>query len=172
MTMIASLDMKLITILLLGTTKTPEAQSQSPEKGDENPGIGATGIIVGVLVPLILVAALIGAVVVKRRKQNPKEVSSDELKEVSTDENKEVADDGNYLYTNTETEASLPTHISLQKDSNLKEKSSNMAEEVQNLEEFKSLVNYVKENVKKEMTIRNEEKNKEHNRYIDIGKIT
>ena len=172
--MIASIDMKLITILLLGTTKTPDAQSQSPEKGDENPGTGrgATGIIVGVLVPLILVAAIIGAVVVKRRRPNPQEISTDELKEVSADENKEVAEDENYLYTSSETEATLPTHISLQKDSNLKEKSTNMAQQVESLEEFKSLVNFVKENVKKEMTIRNEEKNKEHNRYIDIGKIS
>ena len=170
--MIASIDMKLITILLLGTTKTPDAQSQSPEKGDENTGKGATGIIVGVLVPLILVAAIIGAVVLKRRRPDPIEVSTDELKEVSADENKEVADDENYLYTSSETEATLPTHISLQKDSNLKEKSTNMAQQVESLEEFKSLVNFVKENVKKEMTIRNEEKNKEHNRYIDIGKMS
>ena len=161
--------MKLIILLHLGTTITPEASS-----GNENPGTGtgATGIIVGVIVPLILVAAIIGAVVVKRRRPNPQEISTDELKEVSADDNKELGDDGNYLYTNTDTEAALPTHISLQKDSNLKEKSTNMTEQVENLEEFKSLVNYVKENVKKEMTIRNEEKNKEHNRYIDIGKIS
>ena len=174
MTVIASKDMKFIVLLHLGTTIIPEAPSKSPETGDENPGTGtgATGIIVGVIVPLILVAAMIGAVVVKRRRPNPQETSNEELKEVSTDDNKEVADDGNYLYTNSETEAALPTHIALQKDANLKEKSSNMAEEVQNLEEFKSLVKYVKENVKKQMTVRNEEKNMEHNRYIDIGKIS
>ena len=151
----------------LGTAKEPEAEPEG-----KNPGTGATGIIVGVLVLLILVAAIIGAVVLKRRKPTPTDVSTDELKEVSADENKEVADDGNYLYTSSETEATLPTHISLQKDSNLKEKSTNMAQQVENLEEFKNLVNFVKENVKKEMTIRNEEKNKEHNRYIAIGKIS
>ena len=86
----------------------------------------------------------------------------------------EPNEDGSYLYTDTETEveeAPLPSHISLHKDANLKEKSKDMANQIENLEEeFFNLVEYVKENVMNEKNIASQGNNKEHNRYIDIGK--
>ena len=147
-----------------------------------------TATIVTVVLVAVIVVVIVALILIKRRKESNVLSTYDEVKipeandkgnilnpntEARNDKINEVNDEGSYLYTtSTDTEAALPTYISLQKDSNLKEKSTTIAEQVENLEEFKSLVNYVKENVKKEMTIRNEERNKEHNRYIDIGKIS
>ena len=65
----------------------------------------------------------------------------------------------------------LPSHISLQKDANLKEISTKLAEKEESLEEeFFSLVDYVKDNINKEMNVRTQGNNTEHNRYLDIGK--
>ena len=82
--------------------------------------------------------------------------------------------EGMYIYTNAETEAteeSFPKHVSLLKDAKLKERSKAMAENEESLEEeFFSLVDYVKDNINKEMNVRTEGNNAEHNRYLDIGK--
>ena len=78
---------------------------------------------------------------------------------------------GTHLGTKTEV---LPSHISLSKDANFKEKVKDMSDQIErtreNLEEeFFNLVDYVKENVKKEMNIATQEGNREHNRYTNIG---
>ena len=82
--------------------------------------------------------------------------------------------EGMYIYTNAESEAAeepLPKHVSLLKDAQLKERSKAMAENEESLEEeFFSLVDYVKDNINKEMNVRTEGNNTEHNRYLDIGK--
>ena len=64
--------------------------------------------------------------------------------------------------------------MSLCKDANFKEKVKDMSDQRErtreNLEEeFFNLVDYVKENVKKEMNIATQEGNREHNRYTNIG---
>ena len=65
----------------------------------------------------------------------------------------------------------MPKHVSLLKDAQLKERSKAMAENEESLEEeFFSLVDYVKDNISKEMNVRTEGNNTEHNRYLDIGK--
>ena len=84
--------------------------------------------------------------------------------------------EGMYIYTNAESEAAeepLPKHVSLHKDVKLKERSKAMAENEESLEEeFFSLVDYVKDNINKEMNVRTEGNNTEHNRYLDIGKTS
>ena len=111
----------------------------------------------------------------KRRKQKPQEAETSSRYGIEIKNNEiessEANDDGTYLYSKTEAdEAPLPSHISLNKDDNLKENANDMLAQLENIEEeFFNLVNYVKENVKKEMTIASQEGNKEHNRYIDIG---
>ena len=103
------------------------------------------------------------------------EIKNNELESSEANDNKiessEANDDGTYLYSKSEAdEAPLPSHISLNKDDNLKENANDMLAQLENIEEeFFNLVNYVKENVKKEMTIASQEGNREHNRYIDIG---
>ena len=95
--------------------------------------------------------------------------------EITMDETEisEANDDGTYLYENTKAEmeeAPLPSHFTLYKDANLKEKSKDMSSQIENLEEeFFNLVEYVKENVINEKNIATQGNNKEHNRYIDIG---
>ena len=71
----------------------------------------------------------------------------------------------------------MPSHISLSKDANFKEKVKDMSDQIErtreNLEEeFFNLVDYVKENVKNEINIATREGNREHNRYMDIGSNT
>ena len=94
--------------------------------------------------------------------------------EIPNNEISVANDDGTYLYTKAEVEEDLlPSHISLRKDANLKEKAKCMSDQIENLEEeFFNLVDYVKENVKNEMNIATREGNREHNRYIDIGSNT
>merc|ERR1712037_204542 len=59
---------------------------------------------------------------------------------------------------------------SLYKDANLKQKAKDMSSQLENLEEeFFSLVEYVKENVKNEKNIATQGDNREHNRYTDIA---
>ena len=122
-------------------------------------------------------AALVVVVLLRRRRKQKRQVpsSNDGIAIAKSElEISEANDDGTYLYTNTKTEveeAPLPSHISLHKDANLKEKSTDMANQIENLEEeFFSLVEYVKENVKNEKNIATQGDNKEHNRYTDIGK--
>ena len=123
-------------------------------------------------------AALVVVVVLlkRRRKQKRQVLSSTDDTAISKSELEisEANDDGTYLYTNTKTEveeAPLPSHISLHKDANLKEKSKDMSSQIENLEEeFFNLVEYVKENVKNEKNIATQGDNREHNRYTDIGK--
>ena len=109
----------------------------------------------------------------KRKRQVPSSTDDTAISK-SEIEISEANDDGTYLYTNTKTEveeAPLPSHISLHKDANLKEKSKDMSSQIENLEmEFFNLVEYVKENVKNEKNIATQGDNKEHNRYTDIGK--
>ena len=108
-----------------------------------------------------------------RREQKRQVPSSTERIEITKSKISAANEDGTYLYANTMTEAEeapMPSHISLHKDANLKEKSKDMLTQLENLEEeFFNLVEYVKENVKKEMNIASLGDNKEHNRYIDIG---
>ena len=80
--------------------------------------------------------------------------------------------EGMYIYTNAQTEEEpLPKHVFLLKDAKLKERSKAMAENEESLEEeFFSLVDYVKDNINKEMNVRTEGNNTEHNRYLDIGR--
>ena len=67
---------------------------------------------------------------------------------------------------------SAPTHISLLKDDNLKDTSKEAAGQFEKLEEeFSNLVDYVKENINKEKSVGTLGKNKEHNRYTDIGRM-
>ena len=114
----------------------------------------------------------------KQKRQVPSStdgvaISKSEIKiSEANDDANEANGDGTYLYTDTKTEeAPLPSHISLHKDANLKEKSKDMSSQIENLEEeFFNLVEYVEENVKNEKTIATQGDNKEHNRYIDIGK--
>ena len=155
----------LVCSLVPSKPKEPGANGTNANEG----GPLGTGTIAGIVALFVILASgsIVAFLLVTRRMKKSNDLAAENEAVVP-----EAHDEGSYLYMNTDTEAALPTHISLQKDANLKEKSTNMAEEVQNLEEFKSLVDYVKENMKKEMTIRNEEKNKEHNRYIDIGKIS
>ena len=118
----------------------------------------------------------------KRRKEEPKdEVEVPGVTENTTDlktnteiEGPQDNTEGMYIYTNAETEPTeepLPKHVSLHKDAKLKERSKAMAENEESLEEeFFSLVDYVKDNINKEMNVRTEGNNAEHNRYLDIGK--
>ena len=94
--------------------------------------------------------------------------------EIPNNEISVANDDGTYLYAKTEVEEEpLPSHISLRKDANLKEKAKDMEDQIENLEdEFFNMVDYVKENVKNEMNVATQEGNREHNRYIDIGSNT
>ena len=131
----------------------------------------ATAAIVSVL--FVLLAVLIVVFLMMRREQKRQIPTSTVGIEITKDEISVANEDGTYLYTNTMTdveEAPLPSHISLHKDANLKEKSNDMLTQIESLEEeFFNLVEYVKENVKKGMNIATQGGNKEHNRYIDIG---
>ena len=131
-----------------------------------------------VLFLFVLALAVLLIFLTKRRKQESKITESNHLEDSnvgseSPQESSPANDDGSYLYINTETEkeeALMPNHISLHKDVNLKERSKEMSTQIENLEEeFVKLVEYVKENVKKEMTIAIQGDNKAHNRYTDIG---
>ena len=132
----------------------------------------ATTAIVSVL--FFLLAVLIVVFLMMRREQKRQVPSNTASIAFTKDEISVANKDGTYLYTNSMTEAEeapMPNHISLHKDVNLKEKSKDMLTQIENLEEeFFNLVEYVKENVKKEMNIATQGDNKEHNRYIDIGK--
>ena len=134
-----------------------------------------TTLTVLILVLLFLVLAFIPIFLAKRRKQESKIHERNRLEdstagfESSPEGSVPANDEGTYLYFNTET--ALPTHICLHKDANLKEKAKNMSIQIENLEEeFFNLVEYVNENVKNEKNIATQGDNKEHNRYIDIGK--
>lgn len=118
----------------------------------------------GVLV--LLIAGVAIAILMKTRKQNKNVTSVD-------NERPESNEDGNYLYADSVAlEAPLPSHVTLQKDANLKEKSKEASSQEEVLEdEFYNMVNYVQENVKREMKIASQGNNTVHNRYIDIGKL-
>ena len=123
----------------------------------------------------LLAAFVVVIFLIRKRKQKGQVPSSADVMEITMDETEisEANDDGTYLYDNTKAEmeeAPLPSHFKLQKDANLKEKSKDMASQIENLEEeFFNLVEYVKENVNNEKNIATQGNNKEHNRYIDIG---
>ena len=152
--------------------------------GEGPPSLGYIAVAI-VCILLVLLLASIAVFFLRRRKQKPPEaetssrygieIKNNEVKSSEANDNEiessEANDDGTYLYSKSEAdEAPLPSHISLNKDDNLKENASDMLAQLENIEEeFFNLVNYVKENVKKEMTIASQEGNKEHNRYIDIG---
>ena len=139
----------------------------------------ATTAAVTVLILLFLALAFLLMFLTKRRKQESKLPESTHLEEDSNvgiespQESSPANDEGSYLYVNTETEkeeALMPSHVSLHKDANLKERSKEASTQIENLEEeFFNLVKFVKENVKKEMTIATQGENKAHNRYTDIG---
>ena len=150
-------------------------------------GQALIGGLAGVSILLLLVVAAVIFFLIKRRKKEPKvSGKKDEVEVPGVTENtthlktnKEIQGpedntEGMYIYTNAETETAeepLPKHVSLLKDAKLKERSKAMAENEESLEEeFFSLVDYVKDNIKKEMNVRTEGKNTEHNRYLDIGK--
>ena len=66
---------------------------------------------------------------------------------------------------------SLPPYISVKRDSNLRENAKKMAGKSAELEkEFKMMSEHVKEKILKKSNISSSEKNKPHNRYLDIGK--
>ena len=66
--------------------------------------------------------------------------------------------------------SSLPHHIVLKKDSSLKDKTKELAGSKEELEEeFSRMVDWVKRQVQEPSTVAKLEKNKAHNRYIDIG---
>ena len=144
----------------------------SDDEGPPSPGSVAAAIV-GIL--LVLLLASIAIFFLRRRKQKPPEAETSSRYGIEIKNNKvessEANNDGTYLYSKTEAEeAPLPSHISLNKDDNLKENANDMFVQFENLEEeFFNLVAYVKENVKNEMTIASQEGNREHNRYIDIG---
>ena len=114
-----------------------------------------------------------------RRRKQKQQVSNSTTEDIAISKSEieisEANEDGSYLYTETETEveeAPLPSHISLHKDANLEEKSKDMANQIENLEEeFFDLVEYVQDNVINKKNIATQGDNKEHNRYIDIGKF-
>ena len=146
-----------------------------------------TGGIAGVSILLLLLIAAVIFFLIKRRKKEPRvsatkdEVEVPGVTENTTDfktnteiEGPQDNTEGMYIYTNAETEAAeepLPKHVSLLKDAKLKERSTDMAKNEESLEEeFFNLVDYVKDNINKEMNVRTEGNNTEHNRYLDIGK--
>ena len=150
-------------------------------------GQALIGGIAGVSILLLLLVVAVIFLLIKRRKKEPKvsgtnaEVEVPGVAENTTDlkinteiEGPKDNTEGMYIYTNAETEAEeepLPKHVSLLKDAKLKERSKAMAENEESLEEeFFSLVDYVKDNIHKEMNVRTEGNNAEHNRYLDIGK--
>ena len=142
------------------------------------PASHATTAAVTVLILLFLALAFLLIFLTKRRKQESKKPGSTHLEDSnvgneSPQESSPANDDGSYLYINTETEkeeALMPSHVSLHKDANLKERSKEASTQIENLEEeFVNLVKFVKENVKNEMTIATQGVNKAHNRYTDIG---
>ena len=148
----------------------------------EVPVSHATTSTVTVLVLILLFLAL-GSILIflaKRKKQDSKIPEGNRLEDSNVgiesppQRSNSVIDDESYLYINTETELEenpLPSHISLNKDANLKDMAKDMSSQIENLEEeFFNLVEYVKENVKNEKNIATQGENKEHNRYIDIGK--
>ena len=114
---------------------------------------------------MLLIAGVAIAILMKTRKQNKNVTSAD-------NERPESNEDGNYLYADSVAlEAPLPSHVTLQKDASLKEKSKEASSQEEVLEdEFYNMVNYVQENVKREIKIASQGNNAAHNRYIDIGK--
>ena len=73
----------------------------------------------------------------------------------------------------TSTDPSLPPHMLLEKGPNLRESAKEMAGRKDKLEEeFKLIANHTRVNVKKESKVGRLEKNKPHNRYVDIGKYS
>ena len=65
---------------------------------------------------------------------------------------------------------SLPPHLVLAKGSSLRVKAKKMSENTAELEkEYKNMLAYVRENVSRESKISSQDKNKPHNRYLDIG---
>ena len=125
------------------------------------------------LVLLLLALALILIFLNKRRKQKSKlseshhPLASFDSIESSHEGTGPANDNGTNLYTKAE--ALLPNHISLCKNDNLKEKSKDMANQIENLEEFSNMVEYAEENFKNKTNIATMGDNTEHNRYIDIG---
>ena len=74
-----------------------------------------------------------------------------------------------------EEEPPLPDHVVLYKDKELRVKAKELAGKTSILEaEYRLLLEYVKKNINKQKTVAQLDKNREHNRYIDIGayKIT
>ena len=71
---------------------------------------------------------------------------------------------------NNEEEPPLPDHVVLIKDKELRVKAKELAGKIGVLEaERRLLLEYVKKNIKKPITVAQLAKNLEHNRYIDIG---
>ena len=148
-------------------------------------GQALIGGIASVSILLLLLIAAVIFFLIKRRKKEPKVSGTKEEVEVlgftenTTDlktnteiEGPQDNTEGMYIYTNAQTEEEpLPKHVSFLKDAKFKERSKAMAENEESLEEeFLSLVDYVKDNINKEMNVRTEGNNAEHNRYLDIGK--
>ena len=150
-------------------------------------GEALTSGIASVSIFLLLLIAAVIFFLIKRRKKEPKVSGKKDEEEVpgvtenttNLKTNTEIEGpqdntEGMYIYTNAQTEAAeepLPKHVSLLKDAKLKERSKAMAENEESLEEeFFSLVDYVKDNINKDMNVRTQGNNAEHNRYLDIGK--
>ena len=73
----------------------------------------------------------------------------------------------------TSTDPSLPPHMVLEKGPNLRESAKEMAGRKDKLdEEFKLIADYTRINVKKDSKIGRLEKNRLHNRYVDIGRYS
>ena len=73
----------------------------------------------------------------------------------------------------TSIDPSLPSHMVLTKGPNLRESAKEMARRKDKLEEeFRLIAEHTKANVKAESNIGRLEKNKIHNRYLDIGKCS
>ena len=83
------------------------------------------------------------------------------------------AEDNSQPKISTSTDPSLPPHMVLEKGPNLREGAKEMAGRKDKLEEeFKLIGDHARVNVKKESKVGRLEKNKPHNRYVDIGKYS
>ena len=104
----------LICSLVLSKPEEPGASGTTAGEG----GALGTGTIAGVvvLVVVLVTGSIVAFLLVTRRIKKPYDITVENEAVVP-----EVHDEGSYLYMNTDTEAALPTHISLQKDANLKE---------------------------------------------------
>ena len=102
----------------------------SDGEGSPSPGYIAAAIV-GVL--LVLLLASIAIFFLRRRKQKPPEAETSSRYGIEIKNNEiessEANDDGTYLYTKAEVEEEpLPSHISLWKNANLKEKAKDISQ--------------------------------------------